>query len=136
MAGYRQNINLKFNRMSPRAVLRILFVIFGGGRKFTAFATLNLRSAERLRLRFGRFAQIYLILLCSNSAICVKFERANQTCFLKKLYGLGFCPKFTSENGSKFKFLRANFVKFDAQSLNLVAPLYSKFTELLKFCKR
>ena len=46
--------------MSPRAVLRILFVIFGRGRKFTAFATLNLRSAERLRLRFGRFAQIYL----------------------------------------------------------------------------
>ncbi|EEF13464.1 hypothetical protein CAMRE0001_0019 [Campylobacter rectus RM3267] len=31
MAGYRQNVNLKFNRMSPRAVLRILFVIFGGG---------------------------------------------------------------------------------------------------------
>ena len=57
MAGYRQNVNLKFNRMSPRAVLRILFVIFGGGRKFTAFATLNLRSAERLGLRFGRFAQ-------------------------------------------------------------------------------
>ena len=104
MAGYRQNINLKFNRMSPRAVLRILFVIFGGGRKFTAFATLNLRSAERLGLRFGRFAQIYLILLCSNSAICVKFERANQTCFLKNYTDLDFAQNLRAKTAANLSF--------------------------------
>lgn len=122
--------------MSPRAVLRILFVIFGRGRKFTAFATLNLRSAERLRLRFGRFAQIYLNFTLLKFGDLRQIWAGKSNLFFKKLYELRFCPNFTSENGSKFKFLRADFVKFDVQSLNLVVPLYFKFTELLKFCKR